>query len=229
MYAYEIIKDGLNNEDDDSKIIDQLQDEYPTSRIENNIFILEETKSILESPPKPIPTEMKSNHFLIKSGKIFIDIDDGRLFNEYKEKTYANCNHGLCKKLGTLVLKNTVKNKDAYIPNVLIATNEKPKENKPIRIKYQNENKKQQVWEFTSQEINEAILGIDEGLERGLSDKQLNKYLAIKLFCPRECVSGLIKYIDINRKMERKRNNGISKSKSKTRMGQRGTTRKARR
>ena len=220
MKSYEIIKNGLENGLDDPSIIDELQLEYPTSRIENNIFIIEETRSILESLPKSIPSEMKLNHFLVKSGKMFIDIDNGRVFKEYKEKTYSNCNHGLCKKLETLVLKNTVKNKDAYIPNVLIATNEKPKENKIIKIKYQNDTKKQQVWEFTSYEINECMNGIDEGL----NDRQM----AIKLCCPRECIQHLIKHIDNNQKIGRSRN-GNNKNKNNKHMGKRQTNRKTRR
>lgn len=220
MNSYEIVKKSIENGLDDPSIIDELQLEYPTSQIENNIFIIEETKKILESPPKLIPSEIKSNHFLVKSGKTFIDIDNGRIFKEYKEKTYSNCNHGLCKKLGTLVLKNTVKNKDAYIPNVLIATNEKPKENKIIKIEYRNDTKRQQVWEFASYEINECMKGIDEGL----NDRQM----AIKLCCPRECIQHLIKHIDINQKIGRSRN-GNDKDKNNKHMGRRQINRKTRR
>lgn len=215
--SFDVIKNGINNENSDKEIIDILQEKYPFSKIENNIFLIEETRHIIENPKKSLSVETKLNHFLVKFNRIFIDIENGRLFTEYKEKTYANCNHGLCQKLGTLILKNTVKNKDAYIPNVLIATNEKSKENKPIRIRYQNENKKQQVWEFGSQEINECMRCIDEGY----NDRQI----AVALFCPRDCIQKLIKHIDINQKMNG-RQNGDIKNKRSSRMDSRRTGRK---
>ena len=221
MNSYEIIINGLKNESSDSQIIDTLQEGFPNSQIENNIFIIEETKLLLESSTKVLSTEIKSDYFLVKKGKEYIDVNSGRLFNEYKEKTYANCNHGLCKKMGTLVLKNPVKNKDAYIPSVLIATNEKQKENNIIKIKFQNENKKQQIWEFDSQEINECMKCIDEGK----NDRQIS----VALFCPRECVQKLIKHIDINQKMSRSRNGGNNKSSNRASMGRRETDRKTRR
>jgi len=218
MNAYEIIKNGLENKSDESSIIDELQLEYPTSQIENNIFLIEETKTILESPTKSLPAEIKSNRFLVKYGKNFIDIDNGRIFNVYKEKTYSHCIHGLCKKLNTLVLKNIIKK--SHTPSVFVAITEEPKENKTIKIKYQNDNKKQQIWEFSSYEIDEAIKGIDEGLK--------NRQMAIKLCCPRECIQNLIKHIDINQKMERSRN-GNNKGKRNSSVGKRETSRKARR
>lgn len=218
MNSYEIITDGLKNGLSNSKIIDALQEEYPTSRIENNINLVTETRMIIDPPPKPVPAEIKLNHFLIKSGKTFIDISNGRLFKEYKEKTYSLCTHGLCKKLNTLAIKNIVKK--SHNPSVFYAIENKPKENKSVRIKYQNENKKQQVWEFDSQEINECIKGIDEGIN--------NRQMAVRLFAPRETILTLIKHIDINQKIERSRN-GNDKSSSNSRVARRKAGRKTRR
>lgn len=226
MNAYDIIKNCIEEGNSDSIIIDKLQEEYPDSQIENNIFIIEETKSILENPPKPIPTEMQSSYFLIKSDKEYFDLESGRRFKEYKDKNYSQCRHGLCKKLNTLVLKNVVKK--SHSPSVFYSIQEKPQENKPIRIKYQDDNKKQRVWEFTSYEINKCIEGIEEGLEKGLNDKQLNKFLSIKLFSPREAIPKLIKHIDINQKLNRSRN-GSNQSKNNKRLGRRQVSRKTRR
>ena len=118
MNSYEIITNGLKDELSDSEIIDELQLEFPTSRIENNIFILEETKLILETPPKPIPTEMKSNHFLVKCGKEYIDISNGRKFKLFTDKPYAKCKEGLCKEYGKLILKKMID--DGFNPLVFI-------------------------------------------------------------------------------------------------------------
>ena len=218
MNAYEIVKNGLDNELDEPSIIDELQLEFPNSRIENNIFILEETKSLLESPPKHIPNKTKLNYFLVKHGKEYIDIGSGRKFKPFIKLTYSKCNHGLCKKLNTLVLKNVIKK--SHNPSVFVALEEKPKENNIIKIKYQNENKKQQIWEFDSQEINRCIECIDEGL----SDRQI----AVALFCPKECIQKLIKHIDTNQKMSRGRN-GQSKNKNRTRMDSRRISRETKR
>ena len=218
MNAYEIIKNGLENELDDVSIIDEIQKEYPTSKIETNIFLIDETKLILESSLKPIPTETKLSHFIIKSGKNFVDINDGRKFKSFTKLTYSQCRHGLCKKLRTLILKNKIKKLNG--PSVFIAIEEKPKENKSIKIKYQDDSKKQQIWTFNSQEINECEKCIDEGK----NDKQI----AVALFCPKICVQKLIKHIDINQKLERKRN-GDNQNKIDTRMGTRRAKRKTRR
>lgn len=161
---------------------------------------------------------MQSDYFLIKSDEEYFDLESGRKFKEYKDKNYSQCKHGLCKKLNTLVLKNIVKK--SHNPSVFIAIEEKLKENKPIKIKYRDNNKKQRIWEFTSHEIEECKKCIDEGL----SDKKI----AIALFCPRECVSKLIKYIDINEKVNRNRN-GNFKNQNKIRMGRRKISRKTRR
>lgn len=215
MNAFGIIKTGLENELDDISIIDEIQKEYPTSKIETNIFLIDETKLLLESPPKPIPIETQLNHFLIKSGKNFVDINDGRKFKSFTKLTYSQCRHGLCKKLNTSVLKNVIKK--SRTPSIFVAIENKPKENKPIRIKYKNDNKKEQIWEFTSQEINECEKCIDEGF----SDKKI----AVRIFCPKECVPKLINHIDINQKLERKRNGNIQ-NKNKPRMDQRRISRK---
>lgn len=220
--SFDLMREGIQNGLLDSEIIDVLQEQYPTSRIENNIFILEETKLILETPPKPIPIKTKISHFLIKNDKNFVDIRDGRMFKPYNEKTYSQCKEGLCKKLNTLVLKNVIKK--SHNPSVFVAIENKPKENKAIRIKYKNDNKKEQVWEFTSQEINECEKCINEGK----NDRQI----AVALFCPKICVQKLIKHIDINQKLSRSRNgdlHGNNKNKNNKHMGKRQTNRKTRR
>ena len=219
--SFSIIKDGIENEDNDSKIIEKIQENFPTSSIENNIFIIDETRGLLEKTLKISLNKMESDYFLIPKGNRYIDITTGRTFEKFKNIPYSKCVHGLCKKYNTLVLKNIIENESGFVPNVLIAVNKKEKFYKPIRIKYQNENKKQQIWEFDSQEINRCIECIDEGL----SDRQI----AVALFCPRECVQKLIKHIDINQKMSGGRNGRNNKSKSQTRVGQRRTGRKTRR
>lgn len=219
MNSYEIIINGLKNESSDSQIIDTLQEGFPNSQIENNIFIIEETKMLLEIPKKILPIERESNCFLIKKGKEYIDIDNGRMFKPFTKLNYSKCTHGLCKKLNTLVLKNIIRK--SHTPSVFEAITENPKENNIIKIKYQNENKKQQIWEFDSQEINNCMKCIDEGKN--------NRQISVTLFCPRECVQKLIKHIDINQNLERSRNGRNNKSESQTRMDQRRTGRKTRR
>ena len=219
MNSYEIIKNGIENELDDVSIIDELQQYYPDSQIESNIFLIDETRSLLESSSKALVSEIKLNHFLIKNGKEFIDLFSGRRFKPFTNKPYSLCHHGLCKKYNTLLLKNITKNR--HTPGVFIAIDEKPIEHKSIKIKYHDNNKKQRVWDFDSYEINECMLCIDKGLKDG--------QIATKLFCPRECVQKLIKQIEINQKMNRSRNvNGNRSNKIKIRMGKRGTKRQAR-
>lgn len=216
--SFEIIRDAISNENDDKEIIDELQKYYPNSYIENNIFLIDETRKILESTKGVLLPKTELNHFLVKNGKEYIDLFSGRKFKPFTNKPYSHCHHGLCKKYNTLVLKNITKNHHA--PGVFIAIDEKLIEHKSIRIKYHDDNKKQRVWEFDSYEINEAIKGIDEGL----NDRQM----AIKVCCPRECIQNLIRYININQKSERKQN-GNSKNSGRTSMGKRRTTRKSRR
>lgn len=215
MNSYEIIKNSLENELDDVSIIDELQQYYPDSKIENAIYIIDETRKILESSEKASLPEMELNHFLVKNGKEHIDLFSGRRFKAFTNKPYSLCHHGLCKKYNTLLLKNITKNHHA--PSVFIAIDKKPVERKSIKIKYHDDNKKQRVWDFNSYEINECMQCIDEGLNE--------RQISIRLFCPRECISELIKHIDINQKSN-KRQNGNIKNKNKSRVGKRGINRK---
>lgn len=220
--SFEIIRDAIGNENDDKEIIDELQKYYPNSYIENNIFLIDETRKILKSTKKISLPEIELNHFLVKNGKEYIDLFSGRRFKPFTNKPYSLCHHGLCKKYKTLVLKNSTK-KSRHTPSIFIAIDEKLEENKPIKIKYREDNKKQRVWEFTSYEINVC----KECMDAALNERQI----AIRICCPRECISKLIKHISINQKVSRSRNenNGNNKNKTKIRMGKRSTKREARR
>lgn len=215
MNSYHIIKNGLRNESFGETIIDELQQSYPQSDISNLVSLIDNTKKILEPIEKILPSEMKSNYFLVKSNKEYIDIESGRKFKPFIDLTYSKCHHGLCKKYDTLVLKNIVKNKNANIPNVVIATTDKQKEYDSIKINFEDNNKKPRVWEFNSFEIRELLKGIDEGLDEGLNEKVLYKRLAIKLSCPRETIPKLIRYIKINESKGRKNGNNQIKTKRK--------------
>ncbi|MCK4258075.1 MAG: hypothetical protein KAX49_03805 [Halanaerobiales bacterium] len=200
MNSYEIIKQSLNENLEDNEIINKLLYVYPNSDADSLIILIDNTRRIIkkESYNNLSSDNDGKKHFLVKEKNGYIDLLDGITYREFVEKPYSACKHGFCEKYGALVLKNIIKSKNK--PNVFIMIDKEYEQHKPIKIKYHDDKKKIKVWEFSSFEINELIIGMEEGLS--------NKQLAIRVCCPRECVNKLIKILDINDSVNGKNRKG---------------------
>lgn len=188
---FEQIKEGIKQGLSDDDIIQSLEGKKST--IERLII---ETRKLIEPSYKQQPIEDGCHLQKYQNG--YIDLNNGDIYEVYN-KPYDKCQHGLCKKLKTIVLKRIIESNTS--PNVFKRINVAERCT-PITVTFKTKDKSNMKYVFDSFQLSEYFKNED------LPDK----ILATKLSCNRECIENLRRKMDAREIRNKSKNKKIQRA-----------------
>ena len=167
---FEQIKEGINQGLSDDEILSTLIGNKTTL-----VRLVTETRKLMEPPYKQQIIE--NTYRLQKYKNNYIDLNNGDVYEIYN-KPYDKCQHGLCKKLKTVVLKRVVESKTS--PNIFKRVKVEERYI-PITVTFKGKDKTNMKYVFDNLQISEYFKNED------LSDREL----CIRLSCNKDCIKAL--------------------------------------
>lgn len=155
---YEEIREALKSGKNKEEILDQLRNEGKRSILRH---LIKETEKIIENKEPKKKIESYQYHFLVRKNNRWVDISDGRNYEEFTEIPWEKCKHGLCQKKKASILKRIIKSE--LFPNVFISHELPRPPYSPITVTFKDGDKKISKYTFDSYQIYEFLKYKDIG------------------------------------------------------------------